>query len=161
MNGQTCALFIRAAIAAAHAADSNLDTAKIEQLTGLKGTFIEQENVFNVSLPRTDIKPVVAGTTVNTEMGLTAWVAFTKADGHAMVMGDIVLLEGEVSPVMSSALNNGLDQIMRTSGSFKDGVYKIVIGRKATMAGVRMADMRPWGRGPLTIPPTSKFCFSP
>jgi len=112
-----------------------LDTAKIEQLTGLKGTFIEQENVFNVSLPRTDIKPVVAGTTVNTEMGLTAWVAFTKADGHAMVMGDIVLLEGEVSPVMSSALNNGLDQIMRTSGSFKDGVYKIVIGRKATMAG--------------------------
>jgi hypothetical protein len=42
-------------------------------------------------------------------MGLTAWAAFHKAGEQTMVMGDIVLLEDQVNPVMSVALNNGLD----------------------------------------------------
>ncbi len=46
---------------------------------------------------------------MNPELGLTAWAAFTRAGDHTMVMGDIVLLESEVNPVMSVALDNGLD----------------------------------------------------
>lgn len=85
------------------------DEARIEALTGLKGKLNEIEGVFKVTFPRTDIKTTVAGVKMNPELGLTAWAAFTRAGDHTMVMGDIVLLESEVNPVMSVALDNGLE----------------------------------------------------
>jgi len=85
-----------------------LDTASIERLTGLKGALNEKEGVFKVSFPRKDIEATVAGTRMIPDLGLTAWAAFTRAGDHTMVMGDIVLLENEVNPVMSAALDNGL-----------------------------------------------------
>lgn len=91
------------------AAQAPLNTAKIEALTGLKGQLNEKEGVFKVSYPREDIKAKVAGVTVTPPMGLTAWAAFTKNGDHAMVMGDLVLLEDQVNPVMSAALDNGLE----------------------------------------------------
>src|SRR4249920_64042 len=86
-----------------------LDTARIEQLTGLKGALNENEGVFKVSFPRRDIQATVAGVRMIPDLGLTAWAAFTRVGGHTMVMGDIVLLESEVNPVMSAALDNGLE----------------------------------------------------
>lgn len=90
-----------------------LDTARIEQLTGLKGKWNEAEQVFKVSLPRADIQSQVAGTVLVPALGLTAWAAFTPmvghGDGHAMVMGDMVLTEDQVVPVMQTALNSGLE----------------------------------------------------
>ena len=69
-----------------------------------------KEGVFKVSLPRTDIKAVVAaGVRMTPPLGLTAWAAFTRAGKHTMVMGDIVLLEDQVNPVMSAALDAGLE----------------------------------------------------
>jgi len=91
------------------AADAPLDTARIEQLTGLKGTLNQKEGVFKVSFPRKDIQATVAGVRMNPDLGLTAWAAFTRAGDHLMVMGDIVLLENEVNPVMSAALDSGLE----------------------------------------------------
>lgn len=88
---------------------TKLDTAKIEELTGAKGTLNEQENVFKVSLPRTDLQVTVGKVKVTPPMGLTAWAAFTPSQGQVMVMGDIVLLEEQVNPVMSVALDNGLE----------------------------------------------------
>ena len=85
-----------------------LDTASIERLTGLKGALNENEGVFKVSFPRKDIEATVAGARMIPDLGLTAWAAFTRAGDHTMVMGDIVLLENEVNPVMSVALDNGL-----------------------------------------------------
>lgn len=85
------------------------DGARIETLTGLKGKLNEAEGVFKVSFPRADIKATVTGVRMNPELGLTAWAAFTRAGDHTMVMGDIVLLESEVNPVMSVALDNGLE----------------------------------------------------
>jgi hypothetical protein len=93
------------------------DTAAIEALTGAKGALDTKEGVFKVSLPRADIKATVAGVRMTPPMGLTAWAAFTKAvpspsgptSPHTMVMGDIVLLEDQVNPVMSAALDNGLE----------------------------------------------------
>lgn len=85
-----------------------LDTASIEELTGAKGTLDAKEGVFKVSLPRADIKATVAGVRMTPPLGLTAWAAFTRAGKHTMVMGDIVLLEDQVNPVMSAALDGGL-----------------------------------------------------
>ena len=87
-----------------------IDTAKIEAATGLKGTFNTDENVFKVSKPRTDVAIRVDGWQMPPFMGLTSWAAFTPAqDGHSMMMGDTVLFEDEVNPVMSAALGSGLD----------------------------------------------------
>ena len=95
--------------AAATVEEGKLDTAKIEALTGLKGQLNEKEGVFKVSFPRDDIKATVGGVKMTPAMGLTAWAAFTRLGDHAMVMGDIVLLEDQVNPVMSAALDNGLE----------------------------------------------------
>ena len=94
---------ITAALAAA------LDTAKIDQLTGLKGKFNEKEGVYKVTFPRNDVKVVVDGWTLPPFMGLGTWAAFTATKDGAMVMGDTVLFEDEVNAAMSAALNNGLD----------------------------------------------------
>ncbi len=90
-------------------ATSALDTSKIEQLTGAKGQLDEKENVFKVSVPRTDLKLTAGGVKVPPSMGLTSWAAFQGEPGHAMVMGDLVLTEDQVNPVMSVALENGLE----------------------------------------------------
>ena len=55
----------------------NLDTATIEQATGLKGQLIAEENVFKVTKPRTDVKIVVDQWTMPPFMGLGSWAAFT------------------------------------------------------------------------------------
>ena len=89
--------------------DASLNAAKIEELTGLKGKFNEREGVYKVSYPRQDIQALVAGTRMVPDLGLSAWAAFTRIGDHAMVMGDIVLLENEVNAVMSVALDNGLE----------------------------------------------------
>ena len=91
------------------AADPALDTAKIEQLTGGKGELNTQEGVFKVSVPRTDLAVTAAGVKMTPPMGLTSWAAFQQIGPQTMVMGDIVLLEDQVNPVMSVALTNGLE----------------------------------------------------
>ncbi len=96
-------------LAAGSASAVALDTAKIEQLTGLKGTLNDKEGVFKVSYPRADIEATAAGVKLTPPLGLTAWAAFTKMGKHASVMGDIVMLEDQVNPVMSAALDNGLE----------------------------------------------------
>jgi uncharacterized protein DUF1259 len=95
--------------AAAHAAPHPLDTARIEQLTGAKGKLDEKEGVFKVSLPRGDIAATAGGVKLTPPLGLTAWAAFVRAGEHVAVMGDMVLTENQVDPVMSVALDNGLE----------------------------------------------------
>jgi len=93
---------------AVHAAAGKLDTAKIEQLTGIKGELNEKEGVYTVRAPRSDLQVTAAGVKLNPAMGLTSYAAFMKAGGKTMVMGDTTLLEDQVNPVMSAALDNGL-----------------------------------------------------
>src|SRR6266496_3424021 len=103
-------LFILAAIFAATSisAPATLDTAKIDNLTGLKGKLNEKEGVYKVTFPRDDVKVVVDGWKMPPFMGLGTWAAFTETKNGAIVMGDTVLFEDEVNPVMSVALDNGL-----------------------------------------------------
>ena len=88
---------------------TDLDTARIDQLTGLKGKFNEKEGVYKVTLPRNDVKVVVDGWTMPPFMGLGTWAAFTPTKDGAMMMGDTVLFEDEVNAAMSAALDNGLN----------------------------------------------------
>jgi hypothetical protein len=87
----------------------DLNTARIDELTGLKGKMNDKEGVYKVTFPRSDLKVVVDGWTMPPFMGLGTWAAFTKgAHTEAMVMGDTVLFEDEVNAAMSAALDNGL-----------------------------------------------------
>jgi hypothetical protein len=86
-----------------------LDTQAIERATGAKGTWSEKEKVFKVSLPRTDLSVTVGGVRVTPALGLTCWAAFEETLGGTMVMGDLVLREDQVGPVMDAALRSGLE----------------------------------------------------
>ncbi len=97
------------AIAESLGRQQGLDRARIERLTGAKGKLDEKEGVFKLSVPRTDLQVTTAGVRMTPPMGLTSWAAFMKAGDQTLVMGDIVLLEEQVNPVMSTALDNGLE----------------------------------------------------
>ena len=86
-----------------------LDTAKINQITGLKGKMNDKEGAYKVTFPRNDVKVAVDGWTMPPFMGLGTWAAFTEAKDGAMVMGDTVLFEDEVNAAMTAALDNGLN----------------------------------------------------
>ncbi len=86
-----------------------LDTDGIERLTGAKGKLDEKEGAFKVSVPRADLDVKVAGVHMTPPMGLTSWASFKRVGAHVVVMGDMVLLEDQVNPVMSAALDNGLE----------------------------------------------------
>jgi hypothetical protein len=88
---------------------SDLNTARIDEITGLKGKFNEKEGVYKVTFPRDDVKVSVDGWTMPPFMGLGSWAAFTATRGGAMVMGDTVLFEDEVNAAMTAALDNGLN----------------------------------------------------
>ena len=94
--------------AISRAEGSDLDTARIEQLTGLKGSYDAKEGVFTVRYPRNDLDVNAGGVHITAPFGLTAWAAFTRTGSHVAVMGDMVMLEDQVNPVMSVALESGL-----------------------------------------------------
>jgi hypothetical protein len=102
-------LALASAASLSFAAVGKLDTAKIEQLTGVKGELNEKEGVFTVRVPRTDLQVTTAGVKMNPAMGLTSYAAFMKVGAKTMIMGDTTLLEDQVNPVMSVALDNGLE----------------------------------------------------
>jgi hypothetical protein len=82
----------------------------IDQLTGAKGTYTAEEDVYRVAFPRTDLKVTIENRPASPFLGFSSWAAFTPSShGGTMVMGDIVLLQDEVSPAMSAALDNGLE----------------------------------------------------
>ena len=88
--------------------ESTVNQARIEQLTGLKGSYDAKEGVFTVRYPRNDLEVNAGGIHITAPFGLTAWAAFTRSGSHVAVMGDMVMLEDQVNPVMSVALESGL-----------------------------------------------------
>src|SRR5512135_1666039 len=75
---------------------------------GKTGDF--QNNVFKVNIPRSDLKVSVDGANLPTSFGFGGWLGFTKGNGgNEVMMGDLVLLQQEVNPVMTALLDNGLE----------------------------------------------------
>jgi hypothetical protein len=75
---------------------------------GKQGDF--KSNVLKVNIPRSDVKVTIDGIATPTPFGFGGWLAMTKGTGgNDVMMGDLVLLEDEVNPVMSALLSNGLE----------------------------------------------------
>ena len=89
------------------AAAQGLDTAKIEQALGRPGQ--KMGEIYRVGFPRTDLHVTVRGVAIKPGLALGSWAAFMGTDEHAMVMGDLVLLEDEVNPVMEKLRSAGFE----------------------------------------------------
>ncbi len=78
-------------------------------------------DVLKVNIPRNDVSVTVAGVKTPTPFGFGGWIAMTKGTGGTQVMmGDLVLLQDEVNPVMSALLDNGLDVTALHNHFFND-----------------------------------------
>src|SRR5215216_7221502 len=81
----------------------------VEQAIGKSGA-MQAGDVFKFSFPRSDLNVTARGVQIKPALALGSWVAFKKMGDHAMAMGDLVLTEDEVSPVMMKLQQEGIEQ---------------------------------------------------
>ncbi len=92
----------------AFAQDMPSDYQEVLKSLDRKGDF--KVGVLKFNIPRNDLKITIQGVSTPTPFGFGGWIALTKgADGSDVMMGDLVLLQEEVNPVMSALLDNGVD----------------------------------------------------
>jgi hypothetical protein len=84
-----------------------LTTAKIDEAVGRSGQ--SSGDIYRVGFPRTDLHVTVDGTAIRPGFALGSWAAFSGTDANAMVMGDLVLLEDELNPVIKSLRGAGFE----------------------------------------------------
>ena len=118
-----------------------LDPAAVAAATGVSKPDTSSDGVVKVSFPRADVEVEVDGWKMPPFMGLTSWAAFTPGRAgvaEAMVMGDLVLFEDEVGPVMSALLDAGLQVTALHNHFFYDNphVYFMHIGGEGTVAAL-------------------------
>src|SRR5213082_3342881 len=103
--GSICLLFCGLS---AFAQDVPSDYQAVLRFLDRKGDF--KTGVLKVNIPRSDLKISIQGFSTPTPFGFGGWIALTKStDGSDVMMGDLVLLQEEVNPVMSALLDNGID----------------------------------------------------
>jgi len=92
----------------AHAQEMPAEYKAVLSSLGKTGDF--KDGVLKVNIPRNDLRVTIKGKPAPTPFGFGGWVALTAgAEGLQVMMGDLVLTEGEVNPVMSALLDNGLE----------------------------------------------------
>src|SRR5258707_4643691 len=102
-----CACFVSFGIPAM-AQEIPSDYQEVLKSLDRKGDF--KAGVLKVNIPRNDLKMTIQGFSTPTPLGCGVWIALTKAtDGSDVMMGDLVLLQEEVNPVLSALLDNGID----------------------------------------------------
>ena len=92
-------------VTSAHAAD--IDWQKVDDALGRKPAV--SGDVHRYGFPRSDLTVTLDGVTIKPALALGGWVAFKPMHGEAMVMGDLVLLETEINPVMLKLIQGGLE----------------------------------------------------
>src|SRR5207249_1984085 len=92
---------------AAAAQDVPAEYQQVLTALGKQGDY--KANVLKVNIPRNDISVTVANVKTPTPFGFGGWVAMTKGAGMDVMMGDLVLTQDEVNPVMSALLDNGIE----------------------------------------------------
>ncbi|HTK76510.1 MAG TPA: DUF1259 domain-containing protein [Gemmataceae bacterium] len=102
------ALLLSSASSFARAQDIPAPYQQVLTALGRQGDF--KDNVLKVNIPRNDVTVTVANVKTPTPFGFGGWIAMTKGSGGMdVMMGDLVLLQDEVNPVMSALLANGLE----------------------------------------------------
>jgi hypothetical protein len=91
----------------ATALGQGLDTSPIDQTLGRSGQ--KSGEVYKLSFPRTDLQVAVNGVAIKAGLALGSWAAFSGTNDQAMVMGDLVLLQSEVNPVMKKLRDAGFE----------------------------------------------------
>ncbi|HTG16974.1 MAG TPA: DUF1259 domain-containing protein [Blastocatellia bacterium] len=89
-----------------HPSDA-VDAKKIDAIIGRSGEM--KDDVYKIGLPRTDLKVKSDGVDIKPGLALGSWMAFKRVGDHAMVMGDLVLLEIEVNPVLTKLEESGIE----------------------------------------------------
>ena len=84
-----------------------LDASKIDQVLGRSGQ--KAGDVYRVGFLRTDLHVTIQGISVKPGLALGSWAAFSGTDDNADVMGDLVLLDGEINPVMEKLRSAGFE----------------------------------------------------
>jgi hypothetical protein len=108
MMSKMCVLVLASVLLVPLAAQGQgLDTVAIDQALGRSGQ--KTGDVYKVSFPRTDLHVSVHRLTVKLGLALGSWAAFKGTDAGAMVMGDLVLLEEELNPVMDKLRTSGFE----------------------------------------------------
>jgi hypothetical protein len=127
--GVLASLALWAGVAATAPADGQLDIDKVARAAGTKAT-AAPGGVIRIGWPRTDVKVTVDGMPLHPFAGLGSWAAFTAGPHGAMVMGDTVVFEDEVSPAMDAAFAHGLEVTALHNHFFHDEpkVYFMHIG---------------------------------
>ncbi len=85
----------------------DIDWSKVDDALGKTASV--QGDVHRYGLPRNDLQVTVDGVAIKPALALGGWLAFKPAQGGAMVMGDLVLTENEVNPVMTKLLQSGIE----------------------------------------------------
>jgi hypothetical protein len=98
-------IFSEPFIASAHA--QAIDWQKVDDALGRKPAV--SGDVHRYGFPRSDLSVTLDGMTIKPSLALGGWLAFKPMHGEAMVMGDLVLLETEVNPVMAKLIDGGLE----------------------------------------------------
>ena len=103
------AIALAAALLASMASASaqTIDWSKVDEAFGRKAAV--SGDVHRYGFPRTDLTVTVDGVTIKPAFALGGWIAMKPAHEGAMVMGDLVLLESEINPVMTVLIQNGLE----------------------------------------------------
>ena len=87
---------------------ADIDWKKVEDALGKAG-IAQPDGVYRVGLPRSDLKVTLDGVQIRPALALGSWLAFEPAGDGAMVMGDLVLTQDEVNPVMKSLAEGGIE----------------------------------------------------
>src|SRR5258706_14766092 len=106
---QVLPLVIALVVAGTAAADAaEIDWSKLDRAFGKPGAVLPG-GVHKWGLPRTDLKITVDGIILKPTLALGTWLAFLPTEGGAMFMGDLVLTEDEISPVMQRLIEGGVE----------------------------------------------------
>jgi hypothetical protein len=150
--------------APAAAQDMPAEYKQVLDTLGKQGDF--KDGVLKVNIPRSDLTVSVDGVATPTPFGFGGWVALTKGTGMDVMMGDLVLTEQEVNPVMSAVLEQGLDVTALHNHFFFESprIFYMHVhghGRAADIANKLKPALAMIGKGPASAATSGKALAGP
>jgi len=134
-----------------------LEWKLVDQALGKPGA-LQPDAAYKVGLPRGDLHVTAAGVVIKPTLALGSWVAFTQvSDTDAMLMGDLVLLESEIAPVLGQLQEGGIEQTALHNHLLQESPHVMYLhiaghGTPARLAGAIHAALVHTGT-PLGAPP--------